>query len=47
MTDPERAYRRFLEETKARDPEDSYLFSEPRVRFRPEPHDVLLARTSA
>jgi hypothetical protein len=44
VNDPERAYQRFLDETRARDPEDSYLFSEPRVRFRPEPNDVLFAR---
>ena len=44
MSDPERAYQRFLAETQGRDPEDSYLFSEPRVRFRPEAHDVIFAR---
>jgi hypothetical protein len=40
----EQAYLRFLERTPPRDPDDSYLFSEPRVRFRPEPNDVLYAR---
>jgi hypothetical protein len=44
LSDPETTYQRFLKETPARDPEDSYLFSEPRVRFRPEPNDVLFAR---
>ena len=44
MSDLEGTYQRFLNETPARDPEDSYLFSEPRVRFRPEPNDVVFAR---
>lgn len=43
MSALERAYQRFLKATPPRDPNDSYLFSEPRARFRPELDDVLFA----